>query len=150
MRSEAVIISGAAKVYLDAIVALFQRPSSAIVAEAILSFVRGLPEPDRAAIDAVASRALRSSAPARRHEPQQSYKYSRLCFKRKVIDPLNPDDQFRIETPVGVFQMSRSDFDAEFGNIRDTTSWKHRGFYSYPVVPSKAEKYRVDVGSTSP
>jgi hypothetical protein len=143
MRSEAVIVVGPAKVYLDALVALRQKPASALVAEAIVTFVRSLLEPDRSAIDTIVSRALGSGTPQHRPEPKQTYKYARLCFKRKVIDKLSADDEFRIETPVGAFQMNRAEFDTDFGNISKTASWKNLGFYSYPVVPSKAGKYRI-------
>lgn len=144
MRSETVSVSGATKVYLDALVALRQKPPSAVVAEAIASLVRGLPDPERDAVEGIVSRALGSIIPRHRPEPTQTYGYSRLCFKRKVIDALRADDEFRIETPMGVFQMSRAEFDTDFGKISKTASWKNLGFYSYPVIPSKADKYRVD------
>lgn len=140
-------MSGAPKVYLDALVALRQEPTSAIVSDAIMSLVRGLPEPDRSAIDTVVSRALWGGATRPRPEPKAAYKYARLCFKRKVIDRLKVDEEFRIETPVGTFQMSRAEFDVDFGKISKTMSWKNLGFYSYPVVPSKAEKYRIAANS---
>jgi hypothetical protein len=149
MRSETVGVSGRTKVYLDALVALRQKPSSAVVAEAITSLVRTLPDAERGAVEAIASRAFGSGIPQHRPEPKQTYKYSRLCFKRKVIDTLRADDEFRIETPMGVFQMSRAEFDTDFGKISKTASWKNLGFYSYPVVPSKAEKYRATVLPTS-
>jgi hypothetical protein len=145
MRSEAVTISGKAKLYLDALVALQQRGPASVVADAILCLVRFLPEPDRAAVETIASRALGRDIAATQHHPaaKEAYKYARLCFKRKVIDTLRPEDEFRVETPVGTFQMSMADFEADFGRITRTASWKKLGFYSYPVVPSKAEKYRV-------
>jgi hypothetical protein len=145
MRSETVTISGKAKLYLDALVALQQRSSASVVAEAILCLVRYLPKPDRAAVETIASRALGRDITIPQHHSaaKVAYKYTRLCFKRKVIDALSPEDEFRVETPVGTFQMSRADFETDFGRITRTASWKKLGFYSYPVVPSKAEKYRV-------
>lgn len=137
-------ISGTMKVYLDALVALRQKSPSAVVAEAIASFVRALPHAEGVAVEAIVSRAFGSGVPQHRPEPKQTYEYSRLCFKRKVIDNLKADDEFRIETPMGVFQMSRAEFDADFGKISKTASWRKLGFYSYPVIPSKAEKYRMD------
>jgi hypothetical protein len=149
MRSEIVSVCGATKVYLDALVALRQKPPSAVVAEAITSLVRALPDAERDAVEALVSQAFGSGIPQHRPEPKQTYKYSRLCFKRKVIDTLRADDEFRIETPMGVFQMSRAEFDTDFGKISKTASWQDLGFYSYPVVPSKAEKYRMTALLTS-
>ena len=145
MRSQVVTISGKVKLYLDALVALQQRGPASVVAEAISCLVRSLPEPDRAAVETIASRALGNdiAVPERHSAAKVVYKYSRLCFKHKVIDALTPDDEFRVETPSGAFQMSKADFEADFGRIARTASWKRLGFYSYPVVPSKAEKYRV-------
>ena len=145
MRSETVPISGKAKLYLDALVALQQRGPASVVADAILCLVRCLPEPDRAAVETIASRALGRdiAVPTPDSTAKVTYKYSRLCFKRKVIDSLSSKDEFKVETPVGAFQMSKADFETDFGRITRTASWKNLGFYSYPIVPSKAEKYRV-------
>jgi len=107
--------------------------------------VRSLPEPDRLAIENIATRALsrHGAVPKYRAPAKVTYKYSRLCFKRKVIDELRANEDFKVETPLGAFQMSRAEFEADFERIIKTASWKRLGFYSYPIVPSKAEKYRV-------
>jgi hypothetical protein len=147
IRSQVVSVSGKAKMYLDALVALQQRGPASIVGDAILCLVHSLPTPDRDAVEAIASRALGRNIvlPQNQSEVKVAYKYSRLCFKRKVIDALAAEDEFRVETPGGAFQLSKADFETDFGQIAKTASWKKLGFYSYPVVPSKAEKYRISV-----
>src|SRR5258708_25930559 len=135
MRSEVIPISGNAKLYLDALVALQQRGPASVVADAILCLVRCLPEPDRAAVETIASRALGREIAVRPPDSaaKVAYKYARLCFKRKVIDSLSPKDEFRVETPVDAFQMSKADFETDFGRITRTASWNKLAFYSYPI-----------------
>jgi len=78
------------------------------------------------------------------NEPSVTYPYSRLCFIKKRIDPLSPDDQFRIVTPVGTFQMSKREFETDFAEVAfgDCYNVKVRR-YHYRKLPSKAEKYRI-------
>jgi hypothetical protein len=59
-----------------------------------------------------------------------------------VIKKLNPGEEFRTITPVGVFQMSKADFYREFPNVVASESYK-RGVYNYPRLPSKGEGFRL-------
>lgn len=69
------------------------------------------------------------------------YKFSRLCFKADIIEPLNVDDIFIVHTPEGSFQMSKADFYEVFSNVVNTKSYKERGIYHYPKTPNKALQY---------
>lgn len=69
------------------------------------------------------------------------YKFSRLCFKADIIEPLNEDDVFIVHTPEGSFQMSKADFYEAFSNVVNTKSYKERGIYHYPKTPNKALQY---------
>ena len=150
MRSQAVAVSGKTKLVLDALVALKQRGPASLVSEAILCFVGSLPDEERSAVESIVSlamdkRVVQEDLPKHHSEPKVTYKYSKLAFKRKVIESLAPSDEFRVDTPFGSFQMSRLDFEADFGGITKTATWK-RGYYPYPLIPSKAEKYRITNG----
>lgn len=68
---------------------------------------------------------------------------TRLTFKRDVIQPLAQSDVFEIRTAVGVFRMTKAQFEETFANVGSTISYNENGTYSYPEVPSKAEQYRV-------
>ena len=50
-------------------------------------------------------------------QPKVTYSYSRLTFHRDSIEPLQKDDVFRIETPAGVFELSKGDFYQTFPNV---------------------------------
>jgi hypothetical protein len=74
------------------------------------------------------------------------YTYSRLCFKRDVIEPLGRDDEFEMETPVGVFRMAKREFYDVFNNVVKTRSYQEKGIYHYPKVPAKAEQFLIRPG----
>ena len=75
-------------------------------------------------------------------QPLVTYEATRVTFKRDEIERLTPQDEFRMITPTGVFQMSKADFYREFPNVVASKSYK-KGVYSYPQLPSKAEGFRV-------
>ena len=70
-----------------------------------------------------------------------SYEFSRLGFKADVIEPLAPNDRFRIITPEGTFEMTKAEFYRDFANGAATMSYRERGLYHYPRTPEKALKY---------
>lgn len=72
-----------------------------------------------------------------------SYEFSRLCFKRDVIERLDWDQRFRVVTPDGVFEMTRADFERVFQNVLNSQSYRMKGIYHYPTVPAKAEPFRI-------
>ena len=75
--------------------------------------------------------------------PQATYKYTRLCFIRSKIDPLNPDDSFRIICNDGIFQMTQHEFYEVFDNVITTRSYIEKGLYHSPSPPRKARQFKI-------
>jgi len=75
--------------------------------------------------------------------PTTTYHFSRLCFRRDAIEPIGRSEAFRVITPVGTFQMTKSDFYRDFQNVVESKSYREDGIYHYPKVPARAERYRV-------
>jgi len=71
------------------------------------------------------------------------YLATRVAFRRDVIDPLADDDAFRIMTPEGHFEMTKREFMTSFPNVIASASYREKGTYHYPRVPSAAERFRV-------
>jgi hypothetical protein len=77
-------------------------------------------------------------------EGVRSYRYSRLCFKADIIEPLAMDDTFEVITERdGTFRMTKGDFYREFPRVQETSSYRKNGVYHYAVVPRRALRYRV-------
>jgi hypothetical protein len=72
-----------------------------------------------------------------------SYRFTRLCFKADVIEPLGPDDVFEVVTPVGRFQMTKREFYRVFPNVVASTSYRQGRMYHYSKLPEKALAYKV-------
>jgi len=135
------------KIVLDAVATLLQKSPSAVVDLLVASYLAALPEAQRAAIDTVKTAALAnlevvptsvSGVP-----PPATYRFSRLCFRRDIIEPIGQSEAFRVITPVGTFQMTKSDFYRDFQNVVESKSYREDGIYHYPKVPARAERYRV-------
>ena len=76
--------------------------------------------------------------------PAESYQFSRLCFRADVIERLDDHQAFRVVTPVGTFQMTKSEFVQVFRHVISTESWRRgRRIYHYRKVPQKAEKFLI-------
>jgi hypothetical protein len=73
-----------------------------------------------------------------------TYNATRLLFRSSLIEPLSPSQIFRIVTPLGVFEMSKSAFYETFPNVIASASYKENGIYHYAHLPKKALVYRVD------
>jgi hypothetical protein len=71
------------------------------------------------------------------------YRFSRLCFRRDVIEPLAESASFRVVTPVGTFEMTKGEFYETFANVPKTRSYREIGLYHYPTLPSKALRFKV-------
>lgn len=67
-----------------------------------------------------------------------SYPSTRLTFRKSIIGPLSPEDNFRIETPVGFFEMCKADFLHVFDNVVSSNAYQSGGVYHYPTTPRKA------------
>jgi hypothetical protein len=72
-----------------------------------------------------------------------AYRASRLHFKAEKIEPLRPEDRFRIDTPHGSFEMSKAEFYRDFPNVVTSRSYKEKGSYHYLKVPKRALRYRT-------
>jgi hypothetical protein len=72
---------------------------------------------------------------------RETYTFTRLCFKRGIIEPLGWLDEFRVITPVGTFQMSKEQFYEVFANVVKSRSYQQDGIYHYPTVPEKAQQF---------
>ena len=152
-RSYAVSVSGDSKVILDALCALTQESASGVVRKALRAYLDTLPSDDRKPIEQFLARVSKrgSRLPEAEHQgaasrpaPKTVYSYSRLCFKRDHIESLpTSQDEFQVKTPFGTFQMSKAEFLRDFPNVRDSASYREAGYYTYPVLPARAEQYRV-------
>lgn len=71
------------------------------------------------------------------------YKATRLLFRAEVIEPLKDSDVFRVHTPEGTFSMTKADFYKVFSNVVKTKSYRDRGIYHYPKIPTKALVFLV-------
>ena len=76
--------------------------------------------------------------------PRVVYEHSRLCFRRDQIEELGINERFRVVSPVGTFEMTRGDFERVFANVARSRSYRVGGLYHYPVVPAKADPFRID------
>lgn len=70
--------------------------------------------------------------------PIASYPSTRLTFRKSVIDPLPPEDKFRVDTPEGFYEMSKADFLRVFDNVVSSNAYQNDGVYHYPTPPRKA------------
>lgn len=75
--------------------------------------------------------------------PRVTYRYTRLCFIREKIDPLDPEDSFRIICNDGIFQMTKNEFYEVFNNVIATRSYKANGLYHSPSPPRKAGQFKI-------
>lgn len=133
---------------LDALSTLMQAPASRVIDKITTAYVDRLGTHEKLAVDALASAALTRLAeePLRGTtgaEPVTTYEFSRLCFKRDVIEGLAPQDAFRVITPHGVFQMTKADFHRAFPNVAQSRSYLDNGLYHYPKLPARAEEFRI-------
>lgn len=77
-------------------------------------------------------------------QPRAAYEFSRLCFRKDVIEWLSPSDEFRVITPAGTFQMSKAQFYEAFPNVVQSRSYQEGGIYHYPTVPEKARRFLLE------
>jgi hypothetical protein len=145
-----VSVSPETKILLDSLSILTQLPGARVIEIVTLSYVRALPEKEARVVNGLKQAALARLASvdltaneSRRTAPEATYKFSRLCIKRAVIEALSPNDSFRVETPVGAFQMTKADFYRVFPNVVQSRSYADDGIYHYRKLPSHAEEFRV-------
>lgn len=137
------------KILLDALSTLMQASPGRMIEILVSGYVQALPDSDAQWVEGIKEAALKrlgsdAAAPGKgRTAPVATYKFSRLCFKRDVIEALAPNDSFRVETPIGVFQMTQGDFHRVFPNVTRSRSYLAGGLYHYRTLPSRAEQFRV-------
>lgn len=145
-----VSVSPETKILLDSLSILTQLPTGRVIEIVTSSYVRALPEGEAGVVNGLKQAALArlasgdvAAAESGRPAPAATYKFSRLCFKRGVIEALGPQESFRVETPVGTFQMTKADFYRVFPNVVKSRSYAEDGIYHYRKLPSQAEEFRV-------
>lgn len=145
-----VSVSPETKILLDSLSILMQLPTGRVIENIAASYICALPAKEAAVLNGLKQAALGrlasvdvTASQSARTGPAASYKFSRLCFKRDVIEALGPQDSFRVETPVGVFQMTKADFYRVFPNVVNSRSYAEGGIYHYRKLPSQAEEFRV-------
>ncbi|HWE50826.1 MAG TPA: hypothetical protein VG273_13610 [Bryobacteraceae bacterium] len=134
------------KVGIEALAAMFQRSSGSVIDLMSASYLTSLPEESRIAIEALKAASLvhvNSPAAPATSVPAATYRFSRLCFRRDIIESLGPDESFQVVTPVGTFQMTKADFYGSFQNVVESKSYSEGGIYHYPKLPARAERFRV-------
>ena len=143
-------VSSEAKILLDSLSILTQLPAGRLIEIVTSSYVRALPEDEARVVNGLKQAALArlesgdvTEAESGRQAPSATYKFSRLCFKRDLIEPLGPHETFRVETPMGTFQMTKADFYRVFPNVVQSRSYSDDGMYHYRKLPSQAEEFRI-------
>lgn len=137
------------KILLDGLSTLMQASASRVIEIIVASYIQALPDAEAQVIAGLKEAALNRLAAdvhktgKGRPAPAVTYKFSRLCFKRDLIEALGPNDSFRVETPIGVFQMTQADFHRAFPNVAQSRSYLDGGLYHYRTLPSQAERFRV-------
>lgn len=143
-------VSPETKILLDSLSILLQLPTGRIVEVVTSSYVGRLARDEAQVVNDLKQAALARLASvetgAGEHSgspPAVTYKFSRLCFKRDAIEALGASDAFRVETPVGTFQMTKADFYRVFPNVIQSRSYAQDGIYHYRKSPSQAEEFRI-------
>jgi hypothetical protein len=134
------------KVAVEAVAALHQTPPDRVISAAVGAYIESFPAGERDAVAALvrAAVAKRSSQPVSLSDaPPAAYEFSRLCFRRDIIESLGPNEPFRVVTPVGTFQMTKAQFYGSFPKVIESRSYRIDGIYHYPKVPQRAEKFRL-------
>jgi hypothetical protein len=134
------------KIVLDALATLMQKSSAGVVELMVSSFLVALPEEQRSAIETLKAAAMTNAEATPTgiaSAVPTTYDFSRLCFRHDMIEPIGQSEAFQVITPVGTFQMSKSDFYRDFPNVVESKSYREDGIYHYPKVPARAERYRI-------
>lgn len=85
----------------------------------------------------------RAMAVANRVLPSSTYQATRLLFKASVIEGLTDDQLFRIETPEGTYEMTKTQFRTTFSNVAESDTYRRTGVYSYNRTPEKARRHMI-------
>ena len=104
-----------------------------------------LPQADGSARFVLSPEPVPGTPPASSDTPgvAASYRYSRLCFRADVIEPLDDNDVFEVVTPEGRFRMTKAEFRRSFPKVIASNSYREGRIYHYPRVPVLALQFRV-------
>src|SRR4051812_13592113 len=114
-------VSPRTKLLIDSLSALLQSPIGRVIDIMAADYVNRLGGAEKQAIEELTEAAMKrltkgATSETAAENPVATYEFSRLCFKRDVIESLAPNDPFRVITPTGAFQMTRADFHRVFSN----------------------------------
>lgn len=98
-------------------------------------------EAPRGGLSESRERSVKECAVVSARAPVATYNAQRLLFRADIIESLAADERFRIVTPEGVFEMSKSQFYATFANVVESRSYREGGVYHYPKIPQKALQF---------
>lgn len=106
---------------------------------------RDAPRPVTSAAPAVPAMPVPGPTPPRPAAALRanSYRATRLLFRAEVIEGLDDDEAFRIETPDGTYEMTRAEFLRTFDNVAASPTYRNTGRYSYSTTPEKARRFLV-------
>jgi hypothetical protein len=145
-----VAVQSETKILLDTLAALLQTSTGRVIEILVATYVKQLPESERAVVEELKDAAIKRTT-GEAHVllavdtgPVRTYNFSRLCFKREVIESLGANDCFRVDTPTGSFQMKKADFYRVFPNVVASISYRENGMYHYRSVPRQAEEFRIE------
>lgn len=71
------------------------------------------------------------------------YRSTRLAFKADLIEPLDMDASFRIDTPNGSYEMTKRDFYRVFPRVVVSRSYRDDRLYSFPTPPKRAQQFLI-------
>jgi hypothetical protein len=118
-----------------------------VLAQGLNYFIGALDDGDRNLIESVCRRRADQTKSAALLQPTikaltcVQYQSKRLTFRRDPIAALASGGLMTIATPHGTFEMTKSQFEADFPNVVSSESYTKNGVYHYPTVPEKAKKY---------
>ncbi|MBD5412109.1 MAG: hypothetical protein HDR51_05095 [Treponema sp.] len=69
------------------------------------------------------------------------YRATRLTFKRDEIERLSPEGLIIIQTPKGIFKMTKTEFYETFPSVVKSKSYRENGLYNYHKIPDRAYKF---------
>jgi hypothetical protein len=72
---------------------------------------------------------------------EKRYAATRLTFKREVIEALSDGDSFEVDTPEGVFRMTKGQFHESFPGAANSSSYRDGGLYTYARTPVRARAF---------
>lgn len=97
---------------------------------------------------ATAPKRSSSNSKPRKHPKEHmrgvgaSWSSSRLTFYRHHIEPLGPNQSFRIEVAgFGTLQMTRHEFQTAFNDVTMSSSYRSDGIFTYDQLPEKAKRF---------